>query len=146
MILQVFLNFPHIFKDNGIFTPARDALHLGMVTLADEDNAPSLLLGLLRELSDAVDVRAHGAHDLRPARRERGKRLSRLAVGADEDRLPRFCLPGARDKAHPKVFELPHDARVVHDAAEHRAAVRPRRFLREPDRALHAVAEAGGLS
>ena len=69
-----------------------------------------------------------------------------LAVGADEHGLPRLCLVGRRDEAHAKVFDLAHDARVVHDAAEHRAAARFCRFARKVDRALHAIAEACGLS
>ena len=67
-------------------------------------------------------------------------------MGADEHGLPRLCLVGRRDEAHAKVFDLAHDARVVYDAAEHRAAARFCRFARKVDRALHTIAEARGLS
>ena len=146
VFLQVFLHFLHIFKNQRVAAPSCDALHLGMMALTNQDDAASLVLCLLCKLSDALDMRAHGAHDLCPALSQRIKRRSRLAVGADEHGLPRLCLVGRRDEAHAKVFDLAHDARVVYDAAEHRAAACFCRFARKVDRALHAIAEARGLS
>ena len=71
VFLQVFLRFLHIFKNQRIAAPSCDALHLGMMALTDQDDAASLVLCLLCKLSDALDMRAHGAHDLCPVSRAR---------------------------------------------------------------------------
>ena len=44
------------------------------------------------------------------------------------------------------ALQLRDDIGVVDNAPEHRAAMRLGRFVRKRDRALHAVAEACGLS
>ena len=72
VFLQVFLRFLHIFKNQRVAAPSCDALHLGMMALTDQDDAASLVLCLLCKLSDALDMRAHGAHDLCPALSQRG--------------------------------------------------------------------------
>ena len=145
-IFKKILNFLHIFEDERLFAPTGDALHLGVVSLTDQDDAPSLVLRLPGKLADTVNVRAHGTHDFRSALLQPLQRFPRLAVGADEHGLPCSCLLGRGDKAHTARFDLMHNACVMHDAAEHCAAARRCRFLRKLHRALHAIAKAGGLS
>ena len=102
-----------------------------------------------RELSivfDYLTLHHQVKIDLRAARLQLLQHLPALAVGADEHRLPRCRLLGRRDQTHPLALQLRDDIGVVDNAPEHRAAMRLGRFVRERDRALHAVAEACGLS
>ena len=117
-----------------------------MVVLADDDDLPPRGLGLGDKSLDVLHVRARRADDLRAACLQLLQHLPALAVGADEHRLPRCRLPGRRDQTHPLALQLRDDIGVVDNAPEHRAAMRLGRFVRERDRALHAVAEACGLS
>ena len=86
-----------------------------------------------------------GVQHPRAPRFQRPVRLHRLAVGADEHRLPRLHLLRGLHLPGAQRLQPPHHAVVVDDAAQHNAAAGGCGLLRHAHRPLHAVAEPGAL-
>ena len=117
-----------------------------MVLLPDDERGAPLLPGACHQPLDTPHIGTGCVHHLRAQRLQLLIDLPRLAVGADDDRLPRphlryvVHLPGAQR------LQILHHMGVVDDAAQHDAAsLFAGGLLRQLHRTLHAVAEPGGL-
>ena len=117
-----------------------------MVLLADDERGSALLSGACHQPLDTPHIGTGGIHHVRTYGLQVLIDLPRLAVGADDDRLPRphlrhiIHLPGAQR------LQILHHMGVVDDTAQHHAAsLFAGGLLRQPHRTLHAVAESGGL-
>ena len=117
-----------------------------MMLFPDDQWDTALCVRLCYQALDTQHVRAGGIHTLCADLREPVQHLLALAVGADDDRIPRLHLLHTVDAARARLLQFMHHMGVVDDAAQHHAAALfPGRLLRNLYRPLHTVAKTGAF-
>ena len=127
--------------------PAGDRNDLRVRGRTDDNGLAPVLLGLCHDPVNPFHRGAGRINDLQPLAAEALVGFPRDAVRADHDCAAVRDLLRVGNDLYAKIFKVPHQMAVMGNGAErHDRSPRTDGLLHQIDRAVHAVAEAGGFS